>query len=77
MKLSKIYNFKEMNSYQYIAVVGLVMSLGANIFLLIGDKDVDNFWALYVCWALFFIVGSIINLNSKPGQDHHHHHHHH
>jgi hypothetical protein len=30
-----------------------------------------------VCWALFFIIGSIINLNSKPGQDHHHHHHHH
>lgn len=75
-KFSKIYNFKEMNSYQYIAVVGMVMSLGANIFLLIADKDVQHFWALYVCWGLFFLVGSIINLNSKPDEDHHHHHHH-
>lgn len=74
MKLSKIYNFKEMNSYQYIAVVGIVMSLGANIFLLLDKKDIEHFWALYVCWALLFVIGSIINLNSKPGQHHHHHH---
>jgi hypothetical protein len=76
MKLSKIYNFKEMNSYQYIAVVGIVMSLGANIFLLISQKDIQHFWALYICWTLLFIIGSIINLNSKPGEGHHHHHHH-
>jgi hypothetical protein len=30
-----------------------------------------------VCWTLFFIIGSIINLNSKPDEGHHHHHHHH
>jgi hypothetical protein len=76
MKYSKIYNFKEMNSYQYIAVVGIVMSLAAHVFLLIDHKDIQNFWALYVCWTLLFIIGSFINLNSKPGEGHHHHHHH-
>jgi hypothetical protein len=63
-----------MNSYQYLAVVGIVMSLGANVFLLIGHKDIQHFWALYVCWALLFLIGSIINLNNKPGEGHHHHH---
>lgn len=74
-KLSKIYNFKEMNSYQYIAVVGIIMSLGANIFLLVQHKPMEDFWALYVCWTVLFIIGSILNLNQKPGAGHHHHHH--
>lgn len=74
MKLSKIYSFKEMNSYQYIAAVGLVMTLAANIILLYLQKDIQTFWALYACWISLFIIGTIVNFNSKPDEDHHHYH---
>lgn len=75
MKLSKIYSFKEMNSYQYIAVVGLIMSFAANVILLVEGKAIQTFWALYACWTALFIIGSIVNINSKPDEGHHHHHH--
>jgi len=74
MKLSKIYSFKEMNSYQYIAVVGLVMTFAANLILLYLQKDIQTFWALYACWSALFVVGSIVNFNSNPEEGHHHHH---
>ena len=64
-----------MNSYQFVATTGLVMSLVANLIMLLLGKTVDNFNALYVCWIAFFILGTIANFNSKPG-DHDHHHHH-
>ena len=76
MKWSKIYSFKEMNSYQYIAVVGLIMTLAAHAILLVQAKEVANFWALYICWVVLFTLGSIANIRSKPGEGHHHHHHH-
>ena len=75
MKLSKIYSFREMNSYQYIAVVGLIMTFAAHIILLFLDKDIKSFWALYACWSALFVIGSIVNINSKPDEGHHHHHH--
>jgi len=75
MNFSKIYSFKEMNSYQYIAVVGLVMTLAANLILLYLDKSIPSFWALYACWSALFVIGSIVNYNSKPDEGHHHHHH--
>jgi hypothetical protein len=43
---------------------------------LVDQKPIQDFWALYVCWAALFVIGSIVNLNSKPGGHHHHHHHH-
>ena len=73
MKFSKIYSFKEMNSYQYIAAVGLVMTFAANIILIYLQKDIPTFWALYACWTALFVVGSIVNFNSKPEEGHHHH----
>jgi hypothetical protein len=76
MKYSKLYNFKEMNSYQFIAVTGLVMTLAAHIILILQAKEISSFWALYLCWVVVFILGSISNFRSKPGNDHHHHHHH-
>ena len=75
MKWTKIYNLKEMNSYQYIAVVGLIMTLAAHLILWVQQKEVQTFWALYICWAVLFILGSIANIRSKPGEGHHHHHH--
>ncbi|QNF35354.1 hypothetical protein HUW51_22520 [Adhaeribacter swui] len=76
MKTSKLYNFKEMNSYQFIAVVGLVMTLVAHAILEIANKHIASFNALYACWLGVFIIGAIINFNTKP-DDHGHHHHHH
>lgn len=74
-KLSKIYNFKEMNSYQFIALVGFIMSLAANAVLELLGKTIENFWGLYICWTILFIIGSLKNLYGKPPEDHHHHHH--
>jgi len=73
MKLSKIYDPREMNSYQFVAATGLVMSLVAHLLMLLIGKTMENFEALYLCWAAFFAVGTIANFNSKP-DDHHHHH---
>jgi uncharacterized membrane protein len=73
MKLSKIYDPREMNSYQFIAVTGLVMTLLAHIILILIGKEIDNFYALYICWFVFFCIGTIVNFNSNPRDDHHHH----
>ncbi len=75
MKLSKIYDPREMNSYQFVASTGLVMTLLANLILALIGKSVANFWALYVCWIVFFVLGTVVNYTSKPN-DHDHHHHH-
>ncbi|NEM99206.1 hypothetical protein [Pontibacter burrus] len=75
MKLSKIYDPREMNSYQFVAATGLVMTLLAHLILLLIGKSINNFAALYLCWAVFFTLGTIANFNSKP-DDHDHHHHH-
>lgn len=74
MKISKLYNFREMNSYQFIAVVGLIMTLAAHLILLLTEKHITSFYALYACWVVVFIIGAIINFNTNP-EDHHHHHH--
>ncbi|MBB6610742.1 hypothetical protein H7F15_06810 [Pontibacter sp. Tf4] len=75
MKFSKIYDPRQMNSYQFVAATGLVMTLVAHLILAIVGKTVDNFVALYICWAVFFTLGTIANFNSSP-DDHDHHHHH-
>jgi FtsH-binding integral membrane protein len=74
MKLSKIYDYRDMNSYQFIAMTGILMTLLANLILWAMEKHVENFNALYACWALVFFLGSIANLTSKPEDDDHHHH---
>lgn len=75
MKLSKIYDPREMNSYQFVAATGLIMTLLAHLILTFIGKSIDNFTILYICWAVFFVLGTIVNLNSRPN-DHDHHHHH-
>ena len=62
-----------MNSYQFIAVVGLIMTLAAHLILFLTGKHIASYWALYACWLVVFIIGSIINFNTNP-DDHHHHH---
>ncbi|MDX5348690.1 MAG: hypothetical protein LPJ89_07545 [Hymenobacteraceae bacterium] len=64
-----------MNSYQFLAATGLIMTAFANLLLFVSGKEIDSFWAVYLCWLVLFIIGSIINLNSDPNKTHHHHHH--
>jgi hypothetical protein len=64
-----------MNSYQFVAATGLIMTLLANLILVLIGKHVENFEALYLCWFVFFGAGTVANYKSKPGNHDHHHHH--
>ena len=72
MSLRKLYNLREMNSFQVIAVTGLVMTLFAHLVLNLVHKNIPSFEMLYICWAVLFIGGYLRNIFAKP-DDHHHH----
>lgn len=74
MEWSKIYNPKEMNSFQFIALTGVIMSALAHLLLHLWGKNIESFNYLYLCWGALFVFGAIQNLRHQ-GQDHHHHHH--
>ncbi|MBA9078605.1 MULTISPECIES: hypothetical protein [Rufibacter] len=76
MEWSKIFNPKEMNSFQFIALTGVIMSALAQLFLHLWGKEVESFHYLYLCWGTLFLFGTIQNLRHNPEDDHHHHHHH-
>jgi cytochrome b subunit of formate dehydrogenase len=73
---SKLYRPSALNSFQFIALTGLLMSAGAHLILhfFVGRMPVGFNW-LYVCWTGFYIVGTLINYFGKPDDPHHHHHH--
>ncbi|KAA9345922.1 hypothetical protein [Adhaeribacter soli] len=73
MSLRKLYNLREMNSFQVIAVTGLVMTLLAHLVLNAVHKVIPDFEMLYLCWAILFVGGYLRNVFAKP-DDHHHHH---
>ncbi|SNR32252.1 MULTISPECIES: hypothetical protein [Hymenobacter] len=76
MDLSKLYRLNALNSFQYIALVGVVMSAGAQLVIrLLGQPQPNGYNYLYLCWLVLYILGSLLNLFGKP-DDHHHHHHH-
>ncbi|WP_187262349.1 hypothetical protein [Pontibacter beigongshangensis] len=76
MNFSKIYDPREMNSYQFVAATGLVMTIVAHLILAIINKQVESFGYLYICWFVFFSAGTVANYRSKPNEHGHHHHHH-
>ncbi|WP_192820203.1 hypothetical protein [Rufibacter sp. LB8] len=76
MEWSKIINPKQMNSFQFVALTGILMSGLAHVFLNLWGKEVDSFNYLYLCWGLLFVFGTYKNLTNNPEDDHHHHHHH-
>ena len=75
MEWSKIYNPKAMNSFQFIALTGIIMSLLAHVLLHFLGKDIESFNYLYLCWAVLYVFGTIQNLRHNPEDDDHHHHH--
>ncbi len=75
MEWYKIYNPKQMNSFQFVALTGIIMSGLAHVFLALWEKEVDSFGYLYVCWSVLFVFGAVQNLRHNPDDDDHHHHH--
>jgi hypothetical protein len=70
---SKLYRPSALNSFQFIALTGLVMSAGAHLILLyaVAQPLPAGFHWLYVCWAALYVVGSLLNLFGKPDEHHH------
>ena len=76
MDFSKLYRPSALNSFQFIAVTGLIMSAGAHLILhFFANRTLPGYNWLYVCWAALYVVGSLLNLFGKPDQEGHHHHH--
>ena len=73
MDLSKLYRPSALNSFQFIALTGLLMSAGAHLILhFLAHRTLAGFDWLYVCWTVFYLIGTLINLFGKPGEPHHH-----
>ena len=73
MDYSKLYRPSALNSFQFIALTGLLMSAGAHLILyfFVGHAPNGFNW-LYVCWIGFYLIGTVINLFGKPDEPHHH-----
>ncbi|WP_426492303.1 hypothetical protein [Hymenobacter sp. 102] len=76
MDFSKLYRPSALNSFQYIALVGAIMSGGAQLIIrALGHAQPAGYNYLYLCWLGLYIFGSLLNLFGKPDSGHHHHHH--
>lgn len=78
MDLSKLYRPSALNSFQFVAVTGLLMSAGAHFILAVFVGRVPaGFGWLYVCWLVFYAGGTLLNYFGKPNAGHRHDHHDH
>lgn len=74
MDFNKLYRPSALNSFQFIALTGLLMSAGAHLILRFGVGQVPaGFGWLYVCWLGLYAFGTLRNLYGKPSSGHHHH----
>ncbi|MDO7852529.1 hypothetical protein [Hymenobacter convexus] len=75
MDFSKLYRPSALNSFQFIALTGLLMSGGAHLILhfFVGRTPTGFNW-LYVCWTALYVLGTLRNLFGKANEGHHHHH---
>lgn len=78
MDLSKLYRPSALNSFQFVAVTGLLMSAGAHFVLamFVGRVPAGFGW-LYICWLAFYTGGTLLNYFGKPNTHEHHEHHEH
>lgn len=65
-----------LNTMQMLAVTGIIISMVAQLALLITGKTVNNFWAVYPTWIGVFGVGSLFKhfgpaAHHEHGEDHH------
>jgi Na+/alanine symporter len=69
----KLWHPHQLNVWQYLALVGLVMTAAAHGLLQLSHKVVPGFNYLYAVWAAVYVLGSIRNVLHVPGPDDHHH----
>ena len=70
----KLWHPSHLNVWQYLALVGLVMTAAAHALLLLTQRTVPGFGYLYLVWSTVFALGAIRNVTHEPGPDDHHHH---
>ena len=63
-----------LNVWQYLALVGLVMTAAAHALLTLTSRTLPGFGWLYVVWATVFVLGTARNLTHVPDSHDHHHH---
>ena len=74
MNLETLYRPAALNSFQVVALVGLLMTAAAHAILHLGAAAVPTgFGWLYVCWSGFYAFGTLRNYFGKPAPPHHHH----
>ena len=71
----KVWHPALLNVWQYLALVGLVMTVAAHALLLLTGRTLPGFGWLYVVWVSVFVLGAARNLTHVPGPDDDHHHH--
>ena len=77
MDFSKLYRPSALNSFQFVALTGVLMSAAAHVLLAVFVGRVPpGFNWLYVCWAVFYAGGTVLNYFGRPSAGHHHHEHH-
>ncbi|UOQ68101.1 hypothetical protein [Hymenobacter volaticus] len=76
MDFNKLYRPSALNSFQFIAVTGLIMSGAAHLILhYFTHSTPAGFNWLYVCWLGLYVGGTLLNYFGRPDAPHHHHHH--
>ncbi len=70
----KLWHPALLNVWQYLALVGLVMTAAAHGLLQLTDRAMPGFNYLYLVWSVAFVLGAIRNLTHVPDPPDHHHH---
>lgn len=71
---AKLWHPTHLNVWQYLALVGLVMTAAAHALLELSARTVPGFPYLYAVWSVVFILGAVRNLTHTPDPEDHHHH---
>ena len=64
---------KNMNSFQVIALVGIIFTIVAQGILWVMGKTVEHYVYLYPTWVAVFVLGLVLNPYVSKHDDHHHH----
>lgn len=70
----KIWHPAHLNAWQFIALVGLVMTAAAHALLELAGRTIVGFDYLYIVWSVVFVLGTARNVFHTPDPDDHHHH---
>jgi hypothetical protein len=71
--LEKLKNL-QLNIFQNLAIVGLLASSVSHLGLMVMQKQVQSFWAVYVVWLTVLTLSTLIKVD-MPDHDHDHHNH--